>query len=298
MNRILRAHIFLIILTIISGFNYTIAKFVMPQPIQASSIIWIRMSCTALFFYVFIVFAKRSFFIDKKDYVRLFLCAVFGITINQIFFFEGLSRTSPINTSLIMSGIPITVFILSVIFLNEKMSKWNVFGLILSASGAVILLLDSRGKFEGLFIGDVFILVNAISYGIFLILARQLMRSYDSVTVIFWIFLMGTFLSFPYCYFNYEVTDWAHIPMYAWLGLGFIVVFATIINYYIGVDVLKDISPAVSSMYVYIQPIVTTAVAMYFGSDKLDGQKLISSLAILVGVYLVSKTTPKAVEVE
>ena len=93
MNRILRAHIFLIILTIISGFNYTIAKFVMPQPIQASSIIWIRMSCTALFFYVFIVFAKRSFFIDKKDYVRLFLCAVFGITINQIFFFEGLSRT-------------------------------------------------------------------------------------------------------------------------------------------------------------------------------------------------------------
>jgi drug/metabolite transporter (DMT)-like permease len=296
MNRILRAHIFLIILTIISGFNYTIAKFVMPQPIQASSIIWIRMSCTALFFYLFIIFCKRSFFIDKKDYVRLILCAIFGITINQIFFFEGLSRTSPINTSLIMSGIPITVFILSVVFLHEKMSKWNVFGLILSATGAVILLLDSRGKFEGLFIGDVFILVNAVSYGIFLILARQLMRSYDSVTVIFWIFLMGTCLSFPYCYTNYEVTDWAHIPLYTWFGLGFIVVFATIINYYIGVDVLKDISPAVSSMYVYIQPIVTTAVAMYFGSDKLDGQKLISSLAILVGVYLVSKTTNKAVD--
>ena len=291
MNRILRAHIFLSILTIISGFNYTIAKKVMPEFIQASSIIWIRMSCTTVFFLTFIFLSKRSFRIEKKDYTRLFLCAVFGITINQIFFFEGLSRTSPINTSLIMSAIPITVFVLSIIFLKDKMTKWNVVGLLLSAAGAVVLLLDSKGKFEGVFIGDLFILVNAISYGIFLILARQLMRTYDSVTVIFWIFLMGTFLSFPYCYSNYQYTDWLHIPTYAWLSLGFIVVFATIINYYIGVDVLKDISPAVSSMYVYIQPIITTCVALYFASDKLDGQKLISSVAILLGVYLVSKST-------
>jgi drug/metabolite transporter (DMT)-like permease len=291
MNRILRAHIFLAILTIISGFNYTIAKKVMPEFIQPSSIIWIRMSCTSLFFLAFIFLSNRSFKIEEKDYLRLFLCAIFGITINQIFFFEGLSRTTPINTSLIMSAIPITVFALSIIFLKDKMTKWNVAGLLLSAGGAVVLLLDSKGKFEGLFLGDIFILVNAISYGIFLILARQLMRSYDSVTVIFWIFLMGTFLSFPYCYSNYTYTDWLHIPTYAWLSLGFIVVFATIVNYYIGVDVLKDISPAVSSMYVYIQPIITTLVALYFGSDKLDGEKLISSVAILLGVYLVGKSS-------
>ena len=294
MNRIVRAHIFLTILTIISGFNYTIAKKVMPEFIQASSIIWIRMVCTATFFLLFIILSKRSFKIERKDFLRLFLCAIFGNTINQIFFFEGLSRTSPINTSLIMSGIPITVFVLSITFLKEKMNGWNVFGLLLSATGAVILLLDSRGKFEGLFIGDVFILVNAISYGIFLILAIQLMRSYDSVTVIFWIFLIGASLSFPYSYMNYEYTDWLHIPTYAWLSLGFIVVFATIINYYIGVDVLKDISPAVSSMYVYIQPIVTTLVALYFASDVLDEKKLLSSIAILVGVYLVGKSTRKA----
>jgi len=163
MNRILRAHIFLAILTIISGFNYTIAKKVMPQFIQPSSIIWIRMSCTTVFFLAFIFLSKRSFKIEQKDYLRLFLCAIFGITINQIFFFEGLSRTSPINTSLIMSAIPITVFILSIIFLKDKMTKWNVAGLLLSATGAVILLLDSKGKFEGLFLGDIFILVNAIS---------------------------------------------------------------------------------------------------------------------------------------
>jgi len=291
MNRILRAHIFLAILTIISGFNYTIAKKVMPQFIQPSSIIWIRMSCTTLFFLAFIFLSKRSFKIEKKDYLRLFLCAIFGITINQIFFFEGLNLTSPINTSLIMAAIPITVFVLSIIFLKDKMTLWNVTGLLLSATGAIILLLDSKGKFEGLFIGDIFILVNAISYGIFLILARQLMLTYDSVTVIFWIFLMGTFLSFPYCYSKYIHTDWLHIPTYAWLSLGFIVVFATIVNYYIGVDVLKDVSPAVSSMYVYVQPIVTTLVALYFGSDKLDGQKLISSVAILLGVYLVGKSS-------
>lgn len=295
MNRILRAHIFLSILTIISGFNYTIAKLVMPAYIQASSIIWIRMCCTTLFFLVFILLAKRSFYIAPKDRVRLFLCAIFGITINQIFFFEGLSRTMPINTSLIMSGIPITVFILSAIFLKEKINWLNTLGLLLSASGAALLLLDSKGKLDGLFIGDLFILINAISYGIFLIIARQLMRTYDSVTVIFWIFLIGACITFPYSYTNYNTTNWQEIPLFAWLSLGFIVVFATIVNYYIGVDVLKDISPAVSSMYVYIQPILTTVIAMYFGSDHMDVQKFFYSLAILLGVYLVGKSSSKKI---
>ncbi|ABG59662.1 DMT family transporter [Cytophaga hutchinsonii] len=293
MNRIARAHIFLSILTIISGFNYTIAKIAMPVPIQPSSIIWIRMCCTTIFFFFFILLAKRSFFIAAEDRLRLFLCAIFGITINQIFFFEGLSRTMPINTSLIMAGIPITVFILSAIFLKEKMNWMNTLGLTLSAAGAALLLLDSKGKLNGLFIGDLFILINAISYGIFLILARQLMQKYDSVTVIFWIFLIGACLTFPYSYANYTHTDWAHLPVLVWLAVGFIVVFATIVNYYIGVDVLKDVSPAVSSMYVYIQPIFTTAIAMYFGSDKMDAQKLFYALAILLGVYLVSKSTGK-----
>ena len=291
MNRIARAHIFLSILTIISGFNYTIAKIAMPAHIQASSIIWIRMCCTTVFFFLFILIAKRSFFIAPADRIRLFLCAIFGITINQIFFFEGLSRTMPINTSLIMAGIPITVFILSAIFLKEKMNWMNTLGLTLSAAGAALLLLDSKGKPDGLFIGDLFILINAISYGIFLIIARQLMGKYDSVTVIFWIFLIGACITFPYSYMNYTHTDWAHIPVGAWLALAFIVIFATIINYYIGVDVLKDVSPAVSSMYVYIQPIFTTAIAMYFGSDKMDAQKFLYAVAILLGVYLVSKST-------
>lgn len=293
MNRIARAHIFLSILTIISGFNYTIAKMAMPAPIQPSSIIWIRMCCTTIFFLLFILLAKRSFYIAPKDRLRLFLCAIFGITINQIFFFEGLSRTMPINTSLIMSGIPITVFVLSAIFLKEKINWMNTLGLLLSATGAALLLLDSKGKLDGLFIGDLFILINAISYGIFLIIARQLMRTYDSVTVIFWIFLIGACITFPYSYTKYVSTDWAHLPTNVWLSLGFIVVFATIVNYYIGVDVLKDVSPAVSSMYVYIQPILTTIIAMYFGSDKMDVQKFFYSLAILLGVYLVSKGTTK-----
>ena len=171
----------------------------------------------------------------------------------------------------------------------------NSLGLLLSAVGAALLLLDSKGKVNGLFIGDLFILINAISYGIFLIIARQLMRTYDSVTVIFWIFLIGACITFPYSYFNYHTTNWVAISLYAWLALGFIVVFATIINYYIGVDVLKDVSPAVSSIYVYIQPILTTIIAMYFGSDHMDIQKFFYSLAILLGVYLVGKSASKKI---
>lgn len=289
MNRIIRAHLFLWLLTIILGFNYTIAKMVMPGYLSASTIIWIRMSSTMLFFLLFILLARRSFYIEKQDYSRLFLCALFGVTINQLCFYEGLSRTLPINASLMMAVVPITVFVLSAIFLKEKITWIRISGLLLSACGAIYLLLHSKGTFNGLFIGDLLIVSNAISYGIFLLIVRPLMVKYDSASVIFWIFLIGMILSFPYSYSKYEQPQWELIPLQAWLALSYVIVFATILNYYLSIDVLKDVSPAVSSIYVYIQPVITAAVAIYFLSDVLDIQKLFSSIAILAGVYLVSK---------
>ncbi|MBC7450933.1 MAG: DMT family transporter [Cytophagales bacterium] len=289
MNRITRAHLLLWLLTIITGFNYTIAKMVMPVYLPASTIIWIRMSITTLFFSMFILLAKRSFYIEKQDYLRLFFCGLFGVTLNQIFFYEGLSRTAPINASLMMAAIPVTVFILSAIFLKDKITWVRITGLVISASGAVMLLLHSKGTFTGLFIGDILVILNAISYGIFLVIARRLIMKYDSATIVFWIFLIGTILSFPYSFTHFTVPEWRMIPMQAWLALGFIIVFATILNYYLSLDVLKDVSPSISSIYVYIQPIIAAAVAIYFSSDALDMQKFMSSIAILAGVYMVSK---------
>ncbi|MFN8416066.1 MAG: DMT family transporter [Cytophagaceae bacterium] len=162
MNRVVRAHLFLFISTIIASLNYSIAKIVTPAYLAPAVVIGSRMVCTSLFFYLFITFTKRSFFIEKQDRFRLFASAIFGIAINQICFFEGLSRTLPINASLIMSGIPITVFVLSILFLKEKMSLLRITGLGLSAIGAVLLLIHSKGKPDGIFLGDILVLTNAV----------------------------------------------------------------------------------------------------------------------------------------
>lgn len=289
MNRVVRAHLFLFISTIIASLNYSIAKIVTPAYLSPAVVIGSRMVCTTLFFYLFITFTKRSFFIEKQDRFRLFASAIFGIAVNQICFFEGLSRTLPINASLIMSGIPITVFILSIFFLKENMSLIRIVGLGLSAIGAAMLLIHSKGKPNGIFLGDILVLTNAVSYGIFMIVVKDIMKKYDSIVVLFWLFLIGMFLASPYLYFKIDITDFHPIPVEAWWSLIYVIVMATIVNYYIGLDVLKDISASTSSIYVYVQPLTTMIIAISLGKDHLELERTLAAVAIIAGVYLVSK---------
>ncbi|MCU0417678.1 MAG: DMT family transporter [Cytophagaceae bacterium] len=289
MNRVVRAHLFLFLSTIIASLNYSIAKMVTPVHLSPAVVIGSRMVCTSLFFYLFIVLTGRSFYIEKGDRFRLIASAVFGIAINQICFFEGLSRTLPINASLIMSGIPITVFLLSIFFLKENISISRIIGLGLSAIGAALLLLHSKGKPNGIFLGDLLVLSNSISYGIFMIVVRDIMKKYDSIVVLFWLFLIGMFLASPYLYYNINSNDWHPIPSEAWMALLYVIIMATIVNYYIGIDVLKDISPSTSSIYVYVQPLTTMIIAISLGKDHLELERTLAAVAIIAGVYLVSK---------
>jgi drug/metabolite transporter (DMT)-like permease len=284
-----KAHLFLLFTALIAGFNYSISKIVMPEFIQPSAIIVLRGMAACLVFGIVHLFIGEK--IDyKKDFIKILGCAFFGIAANQLLFYEGLNLTAPINASLLQCCVPVFVLIFAVFVKEEKLTIKKIIGISLGAAGAVLLLMSSSAKASGGHIlGDTLVILNALSYGIFLVILKPLMAKYQGLTIVAWIFFLGTFFTLPFGYKDVMVIQWSTWPLYAFLSLAFILIFATIIAYYFNVSVLKQVNPSVAGIYIYLQPVLTTLIAVALGKDILTWEKAGFSVLIFAGVFMVSR---------
>ena len=294
MKKIILAHIALIFANLIYAINFTLAKDVMPEYIMPSGFILLRVSSAVfLFSIVYFLFIREK--IKKKDLVRLAVCGLFGVAVNQLFFFEGLNLTSPINASIIMTTNPIIVLVVSFICLRDKITGYKLFGVLLGIFGAWNLILNSNNMSfsSGSGLGDIFVLINATSYGLYLVLVKPLMSKYNPITILFIVFSFGLIFVFPFGYNELSLVDWTEIPNNIWFEIGFVVLFTTFFAYLLNAFALKNVSPNTVSIYIYLQPVLASFFAIYWGADELKEDKIIASLFIFAGVYLVSKESEK-----
>ena len=139
----LKANLALLIVAVIYGLNYIIAKDVMQGYIQPFGFIVIRVIGATALFWIFFGKTKDEK-IKPQDFIRLFFCGVFGVAINQLLFFKGISITSPINASIIMTLNPVIVFGLSLFFLKEALSPIRLLGIVIGFMGAVTIFMFKR----------------------------------------------------------------------------------------------------------------------------------------------------------
>ena len=294
MKKIILAHTALIFANLIYAVNFTLAKDVMPEYIMPSGFILLRVSsAVVLFSIVYFLFIREK--IEKKDLVKLAVCGLFGVAVNQLFFFEGLNLTSPINASIIMTTNPIIVLVVSFIFLKDKITGYKLFGVLLGIFGAWNLILNSNNMSfsSGSGLGDIFVLINATSYGLYLVLVKPLMSKYNPITILFIVFSFGLIFVFPFGYNELSLVDWTEIPNNIWFEIGFVVLFTTFFAYLLNAFALKNVSPNTVSIYIYLQPVLASFFAIYWGADELKEDKIIAALFIFAGVYLVSKESEK-----
>ena len=198
MSSNLKAHIALLGANIIYGINYTVAKDVMPEYILPFGFIFCRVIGALALFWIVHSFSYEK--VERKDLLLLAVCGLFGVCANQLMFFYGLNITTPINAGIIMTSNPIMVLIASAIILKNRITVFKIFGIFLGITGALLLLLFKKDFSFGsdTLLGDMFIFLNALSYGTYLVLAVPLMRKYKPITVInmgvyVWLYFRFTF---------------------------------------------------------------------------------------------------------
>lgn len=290
------SHIALIIVNLIYALNYTIAKDVMPEYIQPSGFILLRViGGSILFFLTYLFFVKER--VKKKDFFRLMLCGLFGVAINQLFFFEGLNLTTPINAAIIMTISPVLVIITSAIIIKEKITVRKIIGIFLGLIGACILILNSGDiSFENdFFTGNILVLINATSYAIYLVLVKTLMKRYNPITVMFYVFIFGLIFVLPFGIDEILKIDLTTFNEEIYLKIGFVVICTTFIAYMFNAFALKSLNPSVVSVYIYLQPLLASLIAIALNSDSLSLVKILSAIFIFSAVFLVSIPSKKVI---
>ena len=278
--------------TAIYGMNHTIAKVVMPHYIAPFGFIMLRVvGACILFWLVSFLIPKET--IERKDFLRIAFTALFGMCINMLMFFKGLQLSTPINSGVIVTLTPIIILILSAFFLKEKLTQFKFLGIVLGFIGALLLILyGSSNKVVNapdISLGNTMLLINAVSFGAYLVMVKPLTKKYSTVTLMKWMFLLGVIYTFPFTITEFIEVSWKTLPFEAIWRIGFVVVGTTFLTYMFNVYALKTLPATTIGAFTYLQPIITIVYAVITGNDILDGVKILACLLVFLGVYLVSK---------
>lgn len=285
-----KVHGALFFVSVIYGANYSVGKVIVPDLIGPFGVIFFRVVVAGILFWILEWLTVEGKIISRKDFFRLAWCGLFGVAGNQLMFFKGLSITTPINASLMMLTTPVLVLILSYFILSERITFIKLLGIALALLGATLLVGGTDFSFNSsTVLGDIFIFLNACSYGIYLVLAKPLMQKYNPLTIVKWIFLFGSVIVIPFGINEVFILNWTNLPPYFYYSLAFIVIGTTFLAYLLNAWGLQHVNASVVSVYIYLQPILAVVFAFFIRGDKLTIEKIILSLFIFTGVYLVSK---------
>lgn len=291
----LKAHIYLFLVALIYGANYTIAKEVLDGGyVGAFAFVFFRiLAGFVLFTFFHLSVIKEK--IDRKDLGWIILCSLLGVVLNQVFFLNGLALTTPINASLIMTTTPIIVLVVSALILGEHITPTKIAGILIGAVGTIIIIAYGRSiNFSaGSYLGDLFIFLNAISFGIYLVLVKRLMRKYHPITVVRWVFTFGILWVLPFGIEGWPDINWSSFSLGIWVAFFYVLIFTTFFTYLLNSLALQSVNPSVVSIYIYLQPLIASFIALIFAKDELSLIKLFAGILIFVGVFLVSRPTPQ-----
>ncbi|MCX2680577.1 DMT family transporter [Galbibacter sp. EGI 63066] len=278
--------------SLIYGINHTVAKDLMPTYIEPFGLILLRVLGAALLFWVISIWGPKEK-IERKDWGRMLICAFFGMVINMLMFFKGLSLSTPINSAVIVTISPIIVFVLSAILIKEKITFVRSFGILLGFAGALGLVLFSNGEAQNnapnIALGNILFIVNATSYGVYLVLVKPLTKKYHAITLMKWLFLTGIIINLPVTISEFTAVEWASLPFDAIWRMAFVVIGTTFLTYLFNIYALKQLKASTIGAFIYLQPLIGILYAIIVGADQLNILKIMAAILVFTGVYLVTK---------
>ncbi|MDC8005335.1 DMT family transporter [Aureisphaera galaxeae] len=272
----------------IYGINHTLAKGLMPDVIGPFGFIVLRVTGAAVLFWITGLFLPKEK-IDRKDWLRIVGCALFGMVMNMNAFFKGLELSTPINSSVVITLTPVLLLILSAFFLKERITWLKSVGIGLGLVGALLLILfgeKTQPNAPNIPLGNIFFIVNATSYAFYLIMVKPLVAKYSSITLMKFFFLIAIFFNIPIGGSEFMAVDWANLNFDAWWKLAFVVVGTTYLTYLFNIYALKQLSPSTIGAFIYLQPVLATLFAIMAGADTLNSLRLGAAALIFLGVFL------------
>jgi drug/metabolite transporter (DMT)-like permease len=281
-------HVALFAVQVFFGTATVLGKFAL-LAFPPYALVGFRVGGAALAFYVLQRFRGTLALDNRQDYLKFAFFAFFGVALNQLLFFKGLSLTTAVNTSLIAVTIPIFTILISVLIGYDSLSWRKLAGIALAAAGVVYLINPTRASFGSETTqGDILIVLNSLCYAIYVAISKKLISHYGALKSIAWLFLFASLINVPMGLVALQTVNLSEVSLNSWLFVAGLVIFPTIMAYFWNAWALSRVEPSVVAVYIYLQPLMGFLAAILFLGEHFSVRLLISAILVFAGVFLVT----------
>jgi len=281
-----RVHLALVTVQFLFAALTIAAKYVLPS-IPPTGIVFFRITGAALAFVLIKSLTVRERVTDRRDLLAMAGLALVGVVFNQIFFLEGVKRTTAINANILVTTVPAFTLAIALILRRERASLAKIGGIAFAAIGAVYLIGPDRIRLDpSTALGNTMIVLNTSLYAAYLVLSKRLIERYRPVTVVTYVFLFGALYIAPVGLVVLRDVDLAHLPSVAVWGLAFIVCCSSILAYYLSIWALGRTESSLVAMYVYLQPLLTAVGAPILLGERVTSRAGLAAVLIFSGLAL------------
>ncbi len=295
----IKGHIAMLGANIMWGLMAPVAKLVMAAGLVSPLLMTdFRIFGAAILFWLTSIFTKKEK-VPAKDLLLMAGAAMLGIVCNQGCYVFGIGLTSPGEASIITTTMPLWVMVFAAIILGEPITLKKIGGIILGASGAIILVLGGASSSvlpgDNPMVGDMLVLTAQVSYALYLTFYRNFIKKYTVFTLMKWMFTFASIVVMPFSISELASAPWPAFTEKEIFGAAYVVVCATFLAYIFVMIGQKNLRPTLVGMYNYVQPVVATTTGIILGLDAFTVTKAVAVALIFTGVYLVtiSKAAPQ-----
>ena len=226
--------------------------------------------------------------IARSDWTLLVVCSFLGVVFNQWLFVKGLSLATAVNATLLGTTIPVFTLLVSIILGNDTASTRRIIGILIAAAGVIYLIGPERADFSH-GAGDLLIISNSLFYGTYIAISKRLVERYNALTVITWIFIIGSLPTLPIGAMSLAKVPLKEVSAVVWLSVAYIVLFATVVCYYLNSWALARVPPSTVAVYIYLQPLIAFVLAPLLLGEKVSPRVVVASGLVFAGVAIVTR---------
>lgn len=277
---------------VIFGLGVPVTKYLLDQWVTPMTYMATRCIGAALIFWVISLFLPKEH-VERKDLFVIMLGGLLGFVISQTLTAWALDFTTPVYFSLIATLTPVATMLMAALFLNEKITGMKTLGVVLAILGAALMVFVGwvGGAGRNDLLGIILAILSVLTWVVYLLITRKVSQKYTAVTQMKWIFLVSTIAVLPFSWREFPATalyggqaDWAGIA-----AMAFIVIFATVLGYFMIPFAMQYLKATTVSIYTNIQPVVASLVAIAIGQDLMTWDKPVAAVLVLLGAWLVTK---------
>lgn len=285
-RRRLEGHVALLAVQIAFGLFPMFGKLAMEGFAPRAVAAWRILIGAIVLFGFAALFHRGALGVRRADLPRLQLCALLGVAVNQVLYLEGLERAPSINAGIVIVLIPVFVFALTVLVRQERLVPLRGVGVLVAAAGAGVLLARRGPDLGGEYLtGNLLMISNSLCYAIYLVAIKPLAARYPPIVLIAWVFGLSAWTVPLFA------LDVSWLPRggarAAWLSLGYVVVFATIVSYLLNTVALARVAASTTAFYVFLQPLIVAVAGTLVLAERLDAAFTIAAVLILLGLACV-----------